>query len=114
MPWYLAGLLFSLFGLGFIDYRYRLALFAQAARTVATVAVSVSVFLVWDLLGIGLHVFFIGENTWLTGITIAPNLPVEEPVFLTLLCYTILLLFVWLSGERARRGGERARRGGER
>lgn len=94
MGWYLGGLLVSLCGLGLIDYRHGLALFTQPARTLATLAFSVAVFLVWDLMGIGLKVFFIGANSLLIGVNLAPNLPVEEPVFLLVLCYTLLLVYL--------------------
>ncbi len=43
----------------------------------------------------------------MTGLLLAPDLPVEEAVFLTLLCYNALL--VWRGAERvlaARRAGE--------
>ena len=48
--------------------------------------------LVWDLVGIGLGVFFRGETSYMTGLQIAPELPVEEVLFLTLLCYLTMNL----------------------
>ena len=49
-------------------------------------------FLVWDLVGIGLGIFFRGETAFMTGILLAPELPLEELFFLTLLCYLTMNL----------------------
>lgn len=95
---YLAALLVSLAGLGFLDWRHRLALFADARRTLATVGVGIAVFLAWDLAGVGLGIFFRGDSRYLTGIQVAPEVPVEELFFLTLLVYQTLLL--WLAWSR--------------
>lgn len=98
---YLLLLGVSLAGLATLDWRYRLAWWAQPRRTALTLLFGVALFLVWDLLGIGLGVFFIGKNQLLTGVLLANELPLEEPVFLLLLCYTALLTY--LGGGRLRR-----------
>lgn len=98
---YLIGLLVSLAGLGLLDWRYRVALFAEAGRTLATVGIGVAVFLVWDLAGVGLGIFFRGDAPYLTGIQVAPEVPVEEVFFLTLLVYQTLLLWLALSRRLA-------------
>ncbi|NYI39983.1 lycopene cyclase domain-containing protein [Demequina lutea] len=95
---YLAALFVSLAGLGLLDRRYCLALFADARRTLATVGIGVAVFLVWDLEGVGLGIFFRGDSRYLTGIQVAPEVPLEELFFLTLLVYQTLLL--WLAFSR--------------
>lgn len=95
---YLAALLVSLSGLGVIDWRYRVALFAQTRRTLAAVGIAVAFFLAWDLVGVGLGIFFIGDAPYLTGLVVAPEVPVEEIFFLILLTYQALLL--WLGCER--------------
>lgn len=101
MQWaYLAGLVVSLAGLGTLDWRYRVALFAEPVRTVVTLVLSVVVFLVWDFIGVGLGIFFIGDTEYLSGLTIAPEVPVEEVFFLTLLTYQTLLL--WRAFARRR------------
>lgn len=94
---YLIGLVVGLSGLVVLDWRYRLALFRQLGRSLATVGIGVIVFLAWDLAGVGLGIFFIGNAPYLTGITVAPEVPVEELVFLTLLCYQALLLWIAFS-----------------
>lgn len=99
---YLAALTVSLLGLGTLDWRYRLALFAETRRTVLTVASGVLIFLVWDLVGVGLGIFFRGDAPYMTGVLVAPEVPIEEVFFLTLLCYQTLLL--WRAFSRSRAG----------
>jgi lycopene cyclase domain-containing protein len=99
---YLAALTVSLMGLGFLDWRYKVALFAQARRTLLTVGIGVAVFLVWDLVGVSLGIFFIGDAPYLTGILVAPEVPLEEVFFLTLLVYQTLLLWLAFSRREAR------------
>ena len=100
---YLAVLLFSLTGLALIDYRYRLAFFENRMRASAAVFLPVLFFLLWDAAGIVLGIFFRGQTAHLTGILLAPELPLEEPVFLALLCYTTLILFLSIRRGLAKR-----------
>lgn len=90
---YLAALLFSLAGMLVLDWRFRLAFFKEARRTASILAVGVGLFLVWDLFGIGLGIFFVGDSTLTTGIMLGPELPLEELFFLTFLCYFTLIVF---------------------
>lgn len=80
--------------MGLIDFKHKLALFVQPLRTLVTLATSVVMFLIWDLVGIAQGIFFRGSGPYLTGITIAPELPIEEVFFLTLLSYTILIAYL--------------------
>ena len=98
---YLGALLVSLAGIVAIDVKYRLALAHDFKRGASVLAIATAFFLGWDLLGIGLGIFFRGASTHLTGIVIAPELPIEEVFFLVLLSYTTLIIFTAL--ERARR-----------
>ena len=92
---YLGSLVLSLVGLGLLDYRHRLAIFAgQGPRTLVTVAVGVVFFLAWDVVGIAYGVFFRGAGPFMTGVLIAPELPVEEVFFLILLSYVLLLSYL--------------------
>jgi lycopene cyclase domain-containing protein len=100
---YLIGLLFGLSGLVTLDWRYRVAVFDQPRRALGTVGIGVVAFLVWDLVGVGLGIFFIGGAPYLTGLSIAPEVPIEELLFLTLLCYQALLLWIAFSRLNARR-----------
>lgn len=88
---YLGALLFSLAGLTFADWRYKLALFADHNRAVRVLVGCVCFFVAWDVLGIILHIFFTGTSTYISGWFFAPEFPVEELFFLILLSYTTLL-----------------------
>ena len=89
---YLGALLISLFGLGFLDAKFKLA-FSKNWRAALLATVPVWLFFViWDLFGIGLGIFFTGSKEFLLGIELLPNFPVEELFFLALLCYTPLII----------------------
>lgn len=96
---YLAALLVSITGMVVLDHRFRLFFFADAWRAAVVLAVGVAVFLVWDVAGIALGVFFRGETEFMTGLLLAPELPVEEVFFLVLLSY--LTMNVWAAASRA-------------
>ena len=101
---YLYGLALavSLLGLGTLDWRHRVALFAQTRRSLAVIAAGVAIFLAWDFAGVGLGIFFIGSAPYLSGWTVAPEIPVEELLFLTLLTYQTLLVWRWLDRRAGR------------
>ena len=106
---YLGALLLALGGLALIDRRWRLAFWAAPRRAALCVGLGVVGFLLWDVAGLLLGIFARGESPHMTGLLLAPDLPVEEAVFLTLLCYNALL--AWrgidraLAGRRARAAG---------
>nr|WP_123308039.1 lycopene cyclase domain-containing protein [Cellulomonas sp. PhB143] len=104
---YLGALVVSLAGLAVLDLRYRLAFWDRPGRSAVCVLVGVLAFLVWDVAGLALGVFARGDSPHMTGILLAPELPLEESVFLTLLCYCTLL--VWRAADRwfAARAGRR-------
>ncbi|NYD65915.1 lycopene cyclase domain-containing protein [Agromyces atrinae] len=89
---YLGCLLVSIASMGLIDYRYRLVFRASPARAAIVIAVGVAFFVAWDLTGIATGVFYRGETSFMTGVLVAPELPLEEIVFLTFLCYLTLIL----------------------
>lgn len=91
---YLALLLISIAGLGAIDHRHKLALFVSPKATILSVATAVVVFLAWDLVGIALGIFFRGDAPHLSGLLLAPELPLEELFFLILLSYNTLLVYL--------------------
>jgi lycopene cyclase domain-containing protein len=105
---YLLALAIALLGMVLLDRRFRL-FFWQSWRRAATVLIlGVAFFLSWDLAGIGLGIFFRGETSFMTGWQLAPELPVEELLFLALLCYLTMNAYGavarWSSlGYRARR-----------
>ncbi|WP_281887342.1 lycopene cyclase domain-containing protein [Agromyces rhizosphaerae] len=89
---YLAALVLSLAAMCAIDARFRLVFWDSPGRAAAVIGIGVAAFLVWDLAGIALGVFFRGETEFMTGILLAPELPLEEVLFLTFLCYLTLVL----------------------
>ena len=97
---YLGLLAFSLAGLGLIDWKFGLAFFGQPLRALLTIVFPTIFFLIWDASGIALGIFFKGQTGLLTGVMLAPEIPLEEPFFLLLLCYTTLIVF--LSFDRSR------------
>ena len=96
MGLYLVALVFSLAGMALLDYRFKLVFFRDWLAGTVAVSAGVAFFLVWDLFGIANGIFFRGETPGLTGLMVAPELPLEEVFFLSLLCYTTLQVFLAL------------------
>lgn len=94
---YLIALILSILGVGLLDFTHKLALFVEARATLLAVTISVAVFLAWDIVGIINGIFFRGDAPHLSGILLAPELPLEEVFFLTLLCYNTLVVYRWAS-----------------
>ncbi|TFC96635.1 MULTISPECIES: lycopene cyclase domain-containing protein [Cryobacterium] len=84
---YLLTLLLSLGAMVLLDRRFRLFFWRSPAQASIVLTVGLAYFLIWDLFGIGLGIFYRGETTLMTGLQLAPELPVEEFFFLTFLCY---------------------------
>lgn len=89
---YLAALLVFTGCMVLIDYRWRLAFFHDPRRAALISLLIVALFLVWDGLGIATGTFYRGDSPYMTGIELAPELPLEEPVFLFFLTYLTLNL----------------------
>ncbi len=100
---YLGALALSLAGLAIIDRRWRLAFWHAPRRAALCLVIGVVGFLLWDVAGLLLGIFTRGESPHMTGLLLAPDLPVEEAVFLTLLCYVALLAWRGLETWRAAR-----------
>lgn len=96
---YLTALVVSLAGLAALDWRYKLAFFADFWRAMLVQAVALAVFVCWDLAGIGSGIFLAGQSRYATGIFLLPQFPLEELFFLMLLTYLPLIawqgLAVW-------------------
>ncbi|MFI2366578.1 lycopene cyclase domain-containing protein [Promicromonospora sp. NPDC019610] len=89
---YLAVLLVSAAGVLVVDRRFRLFLWDAPVRAAAVLVTGTAFFLVWDLAGIGLGIFLHGAGPYMTGLMLAPELPVEEIVFLAFLCEVTMVL----------------------
>lgn len=96
---YLLALLVSAAGMALLDRRWRLVLWRAPRSAALVVLVGTAFFLVWDLAAIQQGIFRHGDSSHMTGVLLAPELPLEEPVFLAFLCYTALVLFA--GAERA-------------
>jgi len=90
---YLFLLLASIGCMALLDHRFKLFFFADARRASLVTGIGLAFFLLWDLGGIGLDIFYRGETPIMLGIVLAPHLPVEEVFFLGFLCYLTMVLF---------------------
>jgi lycopene cyclase domain-containing protein len=99
---YLVALAIALTGMVMLDRRFGLFFWRDARRASIVLVVGVLFFVVWDLFGIGLGIFFRGETDFMTGLQVAPELPIEEIFFLTLLCYLTMNAYSALEQWRAR------------
>lgn len=95
---YLIGLLGALAGMVVLDLRYRLFFGRAPLRAAFVLVLGIAFFVAWDAAGIGLGIFFRGTSSLLVGVQLAPELPLEELFFLTLLCYLTMNLYGALSG----------------
>ncbi|REJ04281.1 lycopene cyclase domain-containing protein [Microbacterium bovistercoris] len=89
---YLMLLLVSLAGTVVVDLRHRLFLGRDPLRAAIVLGIGVAFLLLWDAAGIALGIFFRGENPYSTGVLLAPELPLEEPLFLLFLCQLTMTL----------------------
>lgn len=90
---YLVALVVSISCLLLIDYRWKLAFWHDARRTALTIGCAMAIFIVWDIIGISLGIFFHGGSHFALPFVIAPEFPIEELFFLFLLTFVTLLLY---------------------
>ncbi len=108
---YLLALIVALTGMVVLDRRFHLFFWRAARRGAVVLVVGVLFFLAWDLSVIELGIFFRGETPFMTGLVIAPELPIEEVFFLTLLCYLTMNVFAFVSGRLSSRRSRRIETG---
>ena len=89
---YLAALLAVIGCMALLDHRFGLVLWADARRGALALVLGVVFFLLWDVAAIAAGFYHRGESEAMTGIMLAPELPLEELVFVTFLCYLTLVL----------------------
>lgn len=99
---YAVCLLVSIAGMMAIDRRFKLAFWHDRRRTVIALAVGIGIFVVWDILGIALGIFLHGDSPYSLPFTLASEFPVEELLFLFLLCYSALILYRGIATWRTR------------
>jgi lycopene cyclase domain-containing protein len=91
----MVALLISITGLATIDFRYKLVYFKDRARTIKVMSIMVGLFIAWDIAGVLLDIFFIGQNSLLLGVKIG-EIPLEELFFLILLNYNALIVYTYV------------------
>lgn len=110
---YLTALLVSLGCMLLLDWRFRLFFWRDAVAAATVTVIGVAFFLAWDVAGIAGGIFFRGDATIATGIVLAPELPIEEPVFLLFLVVCTMIIYTGavrvLTGLRTRRRAEEVR-----
>lgn len=93
MQWsYLAALLAGLACMVLMDRRWRLVLWVDLPRGIAVLAAGLVLFLVWDLVAIAQGFYQRGRSELMSGVELAPELPLEEVFFVLFLCYVTLVL----------------------
>ena len=90
---YLAALLVGIGCMLLLDHRFRLFFWHDAAIASLITVLGTALFLVWDLAGIALGIFLRGDSPVATGIVLAPELPLEEPVFLIFLVLCTMIIY---------------------
>lgn len=90
---YLAALLALIGCMLLLDRRFRLFFWRDPLVAAIVTAVGTVFFLAWDVFGIALGIFLRGDGAIATGILLAPELPIEEPVFLVFLVLCTMVLY---------------------
>jgi lycopene cyclase domain-containing protein len=75
-----------------MDRRWRLVLWADARRALLVIGAGLVLFLAWDVAALRLGLYHRGESAGMTGVEVAPNLPLEEIFFILFLCYLTLVM----------------------
>lgn len=89
---YLGTLLLSAGCILLVDWRFKIFVFLHPVRAALVTLGGAVFFLAWDLAGIGLGIFLHGPAPYMTGVMLAPELPLEELVFLLFLCHLTMVL----------------------
>ena len=104
---YLGSLLATIGCMLLLDWRFRLFFWRDWRAAAVVMVLGVGFLLAWDLWGIASGVFRLGESRAMTGVLIAHELPIEEPVFLAFLVLCTMVAFTGalrlLDARRTRR-----------
>lgn len=90
---YLLTLVALLGCMALVDAKWKLFLFARPVAGVAVLVLGLAFFLAWDVWAIAAGIFLHRDSPLMTGLMIAPQLPLEEAFFLLFLCYQGMILF---------------------
>jgi lycopene cyclase domain-containing protein len=89
---YLLSLVAVLACMALTDRRWRLFFWADARRATTVFAFGFALFLVWDLVALHYELYERGRSELMTGLEVAPELPVEELFFVAFLPYLTMVL----------------------
>lgn len=90
---YLACLLAGICCMLLIDRRFSLFFWHNAGAASLVTAAGVAFLLLWDAAGIASGIFLRGEGKVASGIVLAPEMPIEEPVFLVFLVLCTMVAY---------------------
>jgi len=90
---YLALLLVAIGCMLLLDRRFTLFFWHDPAVATTLTAVGTALLLAWDAAGIAAGVFLRGDSAFASGIVLAPEMPLEEPVFLLFLVLCTMVVF---------------------
>lgn len=93
---YLGTLLLVIGCMALLDWRHRLFFFRRPVAATVVMVAGMVYFLGWDLWAIDLGIFLHRDSELMTGIMLAPELPLEEAFFLFFLSYLTMVLFTGL------------------
>lgn len=100
---YLSVLIGLLLCMVALDARFRLFVFHRPLPALLVLLLGTAFFLAWDLAAIGQGIFLHIDSPLMTGVMVAPHLPLEEIVFLLFLCYQTMVLATGFAAWQARR-----------
>lgn len=109
---YLIALLVSLGCILLLDWRFRLFFWRDTVSASVVTAVGLAFFLVWDVAGIANGIFLRGDAAIATGLVLAPELPIEEPVFLLFLVVCTMVIYTGSARILAHLREQRRAKGG--
>ena len=105
---YMMALLGGISCMLLIDHRFRLFFWRDASAAFLVTTAGTVFLLLWDAAGIAAGIFLRGDTEIATGIVLAPELPIEEPVFLVFLVICTMVLYTGsvkiLSNRESREG----------
>ena len=106
---YLGTLLLVIGCMALLDWRHRLFFFRRPVAATVVMVAGMVYFLGWDLWAIDLGIFLHRDSPLMTGIMLAPELPLEEAFFLFFLSYLTMVLFTGLVQLLTGRAGRHER-----
>lgn len=90
---YLGILCLGILGLIILDYKYKLAFFCDPKSSIFAILPVMLLLLLADMVGVAQNIFFTYTDYVSNWYIASQNLPVEELIFLLLLCYITLIVY---------------------